>query len=59
MFRILFLLILSINIIFSQRVVGYYPQWVINNLGTNEIDLNVITHVIHSSVFGITTNATT
>ena len=48
MYRILFFLILSINITFSQRVVGYYPQWVINNLGTNEIDLNVITHVIHS-----------
>ena len=37
-----------LNILFSQRVVGYYPQWVLDNLPANEIDLNVITHVIHS-----------
>ena len=41
-------LILLVNIIFSQRVVGYYPQWVVGNLPVNEIDLNVVTHVIHS-----------
>ena len=41
-------LILLLNIVFSQRVVGYYPQWVVGNLPVNEIDLNVVTHVIHS-----------
>ena len=40
--------ILLLNIIFSQRVVGYYPQWVVGNLQADEIDLNVVTHVIHS-----------
>ena len=41
-------IILLLNIIFSQRVVGYYPQWVIGSLPANEIDLNVVTHIIHS-----------
>ena len=45
---------LSINflfifqLIFSQRVVGYYPQWVFNNFPPEDIDLGVITHVIHA-----------
>ena len=36
------------NFVFSQRVVGYYPQWVVSNLPPSEIDFNVVTHVIHS-----------
>lgn len=36
------------NFVFSQRVVGYYPQWVVGNLPPSEIDFNVVTHVIHS-----------
>ena len=32
----------------AQKVVGYYPQWVINNLQIDEIELDVVTHVIHS-----------
>ena len=48
-FSFFFINLLSIvNILFSNRVVGYYPQWVINNLSVEEIDLDVITHVIHS-----------
>ena len=42
------LLIILLNVINSQRVVGYYPQWVINNLQADEIDFGVVTHVIHS-----------
>ena len=41
-------LVLVFNILFSQRVVGYYPHWVVDNLPVNEIDLNVVSHVIHS-----------
>ena len=41
-------LVLVFNILFSQRVVGYYPHWVADNLPVNEIDLNVVSHVIHS-----------
>ena len=36
------------NFVFSQRVIGYYPQWVVGNLPPSEIDFNVVTHVIHS-----------
>lgn len=36
------------NFIFSQRVIGCYPQWVEVNLPPTEIDFNVVTHVIHS-----------
>ena len=36
------------NFVFSQRVIGYYPQWVVDNLPPSEIDFNVVTHVIHS-----------
>ena len=32
----------------AQKVVGYYPQWVINNLQEEEIEFDVVTHVIHS-----------
>ena len=40
--------IFLMNTIFPQRVVGYYPQWVVSNLPASEIDFNVVTHVIHS-----------
>lgn len=33
---------------YSQRVVGYYPQWVQGNLNPSEIDYSVITHVNHA-----------
>ena len=46
--KIIAVLYLLTNLIFSQRVVGYYPQWVVNNLPANDIDFNVVTHVIHS-----------
>ena len=42
------ILLLSVNIALSQRVVGYYPQWVLGNLPPDEIYLNVVTHVVHS-----------
>jgi chitinase len=32
----------------AQKVVGYYPQWVVNNLQEEEIEFDVVTHVIHS-----------
>ena len=28
------------NFIFSQRVIGYYPQWVMGSFPPNEIDFN-------------------
>ena len=40
--------ILLISISFSQRVVGYYPQWVQSTFTPDKIDYSVITHVIHS-----------
>ena len=36
------------DISFSQRVVGYYPQWFQGNLHPSEIDYSVITHVNHA-----------
>ncbi|MBA65082.1 MAG: hypothetical protein CMG55_04695 [Candidatus Marinimicrobia bacterium] len=45
---IIIYLILLVNIVLPNRIVGYYPQWVINNLSVDEIDLEVVTHVIHS-----------
>ena len=45
-FFILFVFLM--HFVCSQRVVGYYPQWVVSNLPPSEIDLNVVTHVIHS-----------
>ena len=32
----------------AQRVIGYYPQWVQNSFTPDNIDYDVITHVIHS-----------
>ena len=45
-FFIIFIFLM--NFVFSQRVIGYYPQWVLGNLPPSEIDFNVVTHVIHS-----------
>ena len=33
---------------FSQRVVGYYPHWVLDNLQPTDIDYSVITHINHA-----------
>ena len=44
----LILFVFLLNMVCSQRVVGYYPQWVLGNLTPEDIDLNVVTHVIHS-----------
>lgn len=41
-------LIFLLNIMLSQRVVGYYPQWVVGNLQPEDIDLSIVSHVIHS-----------
>ena len=46
-FSLLFL-IFNLSVSFSQRVVGYYPQWVQGNLDPSEIDYSVITHVNHA-----------
>ena len=42
------ILVLISNITLSQRVVGYYPHWVNESLPADEINLDVVTHVIHS-----------
>lgn len=34
--------------VFSQRVVGYYPHWVLSQFQPEEIELDIVTHVIHS-----------
>lgn len=36
------------NTSLSQRVIGYYPQWVQANLNPENIDNDIITHVIHA-----------
>ena len=48
--RIYFTYIILVHISFatSQRVVGYYPQWVQGSFTPDKIDYSVITHVIHS-----------
>ena len=38
----------SLNMLFGQRVVGYYPQWVQSGFPISSIDLSVITHVNHA-----------
>ena len=42
------LLFFSINILFGQRVVGYYPHWVQTSFPLSEIDFSVVTHVNHA-----------
>ena len=46
--RFLFIIILGISLIYSQRVIGYYPQWVQGSFTPDKIDYSVITHVLHS-----------
>jgi GH18 family chitinase len=46
--RFLLISIVLIQTLFSQRVVGYYPHWVFNNFAPEDIDLDVVTHVIHA-----------
>ena len=41
------------NFVLSQRVIGYYLQWVLGSLSQSEIDFNVVTHVIHSFAWPI------
>lgn len=45
---IIILLVLFFNQAVTRNIIGYYPQWVIDTLPVNEIELNVVTHVIHS-----------
>ena len=45
---ILLFSIVNLSVSFSQRVVGYYPQWVQGNLDPSEIDYSVITHLNHA-----------
>ena len=42
------LAVIVANILLSQRVVGYYPQWVQSNLQISSIDFSVVTHVNHA-----------
>ena len=41
-------MISSLCLSFGQRVVGYYPYWMQGEFPPEKIDLNVVTHVIHS-----------
>ena len=41
-------IILFHSSVFSQRVVGYYPYWVLSQFQPEEIELDIVTHVIHS-----------
>ena len=41
-------LFVFLELIFCQRVVGYYPQWVQSEFPANNIDLSVVTHVNHA-----------
>jgi len=43
-----YIILVHISIATSQRVVGYYPQWVQGSFTPDKIDYTVITHVIHS-----------
>ncbi len=46
--KILTLAFFAANILLSQRVVGYYPQWVQSSLSISSIDFSVVTHVNHA-----------
>ena len=46
--KILTLAFFAANILLSQRVVGYYPQWVQSSLPISSIDFSVVTHVNHA-----------
>ncbi len=46
---ILFLIFLLLNQSFSQKlVVGYYPHWLKSDLPTSKIQIDNLTHIIHS-----------
>ena len=46
--RLILILSFSLSTLISQRVVGYYPYWMQNEFPVNNIDLTVVTHVIHA-----------
>ena len=46
--RFISIIILGISLVYSQRVIGYYPQWVQGSFTPDKIDYSVITHVLHS-----------
>jgi len=46
--RIISFIFLGISLTFSQRVIGYYPQWVQASFTPDKIDYSVVTHVLHS-----------
>ena len=46
--RFISIIILGISLTYSQRVIGYYPQWVQGSFTPDKIDYSVITHVLHS-----------
>ena len=47
------LIIISIVVFYSsalsQRVVGYYPHWVLSQLQPEEIEFDIVTHVIYQN----------
>ena len=45
---ILVLFFFCFHTIFTQRVVGYYPHWVSDQLSVSNIDFNVVTHLNHA-----------
>ena len=44
--RLLFFLF--IGLVYSQRVVGYYPWWVQDQFEPEELDLVTFTHITHA-----------
>ena len=44
----LLIIILSLNTLMAQRVVGYYPDWMRNEFPPIYLDMDVLTHVIHA-----------
>ena len=44
----LFIVVFSLNTLMSQRVVGYYPDWVRYEFPPVYLDLDVLTHVNHA-----------
>ena len=48
MIRAFLFMSIYVSVSMSQRVVGYYPQWVQNGFPASNIDLSVVTHVNHA-----------
>jgi len=46
--RLILILSFSLSTLMSQRVVGYYPYWMQTEFSVNDIDMTVVTHVIHA-----------